>query len=204
MWFYVLEYPVTWITQCAFYPHPAGNRLLTWPTLSTVEFCLLRSWVCQCQQTRKSDRSSADRAWMFNSASSDPVPLDTFQSQSRLIFPIPTLQHHLRTNESCYRRFYFLLFILFLPLTFRLRCGSYTNQFFPSISLSFFFFFQNLSLLSTWHIFQLVFIILIMAFLRSVFLPVSFLKFSMGLIIYIYLFIYCSWVVTRWQWLFYM
>ena len=50
IWSCVPEYPVTWISLCAFYPHPTGYRL-TQLTLSTVEFCLVRSWSVSAGRT---------------------------------------------------------------------------------------------------------------------------------------------------------
>ena len=145
----------------------ASNVFYSW-ILSSTKF------VCQWRQTRKSDGSSADRAWIFNSASTDPVPLDTFQSQSRLIFPTPTLQHHLRTNESCNFRFYFLFIYSFSSFDIQTLMWFVYK---PSLSI-YLLFFQSLFLLSTWRIFHPVFIILILAFFRGVFLSVSCSKFS--------------------------
>jgi hypothetical protein len=106
-------------------------------------------------------RSSADIACIFYSASTDPMPLDKIHSQSRLISPTPTLQHHLQANESWYCRFSFL-FYLFLLVLWHLDFDVvhiYTKSFHLS------YFFQSLFLLSTCHIFLPVFIILILAFL---------------------------------------
>ena len=136
MWLFAPECPVTWISLWACYPHPTGNGLFT-PTNAFYSWILSSAkLVCQCRQTLRSDSSSADRTRIFISACTDPVPLDTIQSQSRLISPTPTLHSTFWTPEDMNESyFFFFLFILARRSTFRLWCGSYINQVFPSILL---------------------------------------------------------------------
>lgn len=133
MWFRVPDFSVTWIILGVFYPHPTGNRLLTRLTLSAVEFCLVRSWSVSAGRPEVLTVPPLTDPGFSTALVPILLPLDTIQSQSSLIFPTPTLQHHLRTNESCYCPFF--LFILVRPLTFRLWCGSYVNW----VHLSYFF-----------------------------------------------------------------
>ena len=177
MWFCVLEYPVTRISLCAFYPHPTGNIIdatnafYSW-ILSTTKL------VSQCRQTPKSVSPLTQPGY-----STALIPILCHWTRSGANLGLFSQYPHTSTPPSdqwilLLPVLFSFLFILFRPLTFRLWCGTSTSQVFPSILL---FFFQSLFQRSTWHIFQLVFIILILAFLRGVFLSFSCSKFSVVL-----------------------
>jgi hypothetical protein len=91
--------------------------------LSTVEFCLVRSWSVSAGIRSVPDSFSGSRARSFNTTSTDPMTSDKILSKSKRIFLTPTLQHPLQTTGShdcvlIYR--VYLIFILPCPLTFRL------------------------------------------------------------------------------------